>query len=107
MRLVICFAVLFYVGHAYAGAPVTPQERMVEWTMESRKTYADPFNDVDVDVVFTRGSLHWRVPTFWRGGSRWTVRFAPPEPGEAVDTVEAALDWLSDDLSALVPERVS
>jgi len=63
-------------------APSAPQERMVEWTIESGKAYADPFNDVDVDVVFERHGQSWRVPTFWRGGSRWTVRFAPPAPGE-------------------------
>jgi len=55
---------------------------MVEWSIDSRKAYADPFNDVDVDVVFSRGKQSWRVPTFWHGGNRWTVRFAPPEPGE-------------------------
>jgi hypothetical protein len=43
--------------------------------------YADPFNDVDVDVIFTLGEHEWRVPTFWRGGLRWTVRFTPPVQG--------------------------
>lgn len=65
-----------------AGAPRGSQERMVEWTIESRQAYADPFNEVDVDVVFSKGGQTWRVPTFWRGGQRWTVRFAPPSPGE-------------------------
>ena len=58
------------------------QERMVEWTIQSRKTYTDPFNDVDVDVIFERNGQHWRVPTFWRGENEWTVRFAPPTPGD-------------------------
>ncbi len=53
-----------------------------ERTFESNKTYSDPFNEVDVDVVFTRSGESWRVPTFWRGGNKWTVRFAPPVPGE-------------------------
>jgi hypothetical protein len=64
-----------------ALAPST-QERMAEWTVESRKAYTDPFNDVDVDVVFERQGQRWRVPMFWRGGNRWTVRFAPPVPGD-------------------------
>jgi hypothetical protein len=57
---------------------------MFEGTFESRKVYADPFNDVDVDVIFTKDKDQesWRVPTFWRGGTKWTVRFAPPTPGE-------------------------
>jgi hypothetical protein len=62
-------------------SPPVTQERVAEWNIESQKSYADPFNDVDVDVIFTRGDQSWRVPTFWRGGQRWTVRFAPPAPG--------------------------
>jgi hypothetical protein len=64
-----------------AEVPAT-QERMFEWTIESHKEYADPFNDVEVDVIFSKDRQSWRVPTFWRGGQRWTVRFAPPAPGE-------------------------
>jgi hypothetical protein len=57
-------------------------ERVAEWTIESSRNYVDPFNDVDVDVIFSRDGQSWRVPTFWRGGQQWTVRFAPPTPGE-------------------------
>ncbi len=63
-----------------ATPPSAPQERMVEWTITSPKTYADPFSDVD--VIFTHGNQSWRVPTFWHGGQQWTVRFAPPTPGK-------------------------
>lgn len=59
----------------------TMQERLVEWTIQSQKTYSDPFNDVEVDVVFSKDGQSWRIPTFWRGGQQWTVRFAPPFPG--------------------------
>jgi hypothetical protein len=62
---------------------------MAEWTIESKKTYADPFNDVDLDVIFERSGQSWRVPAFWRGDSRWTVRFAPPEPGEYTYRLES------------------
>ena len=72
---------LLSAEHVGAVPPSTPQERMVEWTIESQKQYADPFNDVDVDVLFSKNGRSWRVPTFWRGGQQWTVRFAPPEPG--------------------------
>jgi hypothetical protein len=64
------------------AAPSTTQERMVEWSVESSKKYSDPFNDVNVDVIFSRSGQSWRVPMFWRGGERWTVRFAPPVPGD-------------------------
>ncbi len=50
--------------------------------MESRKRYEDPFNDVDVDVIFTGNGSSWRVPAFWDGGTQWTVRWAPPLPGQ-------------------------
>jgi hypothetical protein len=72
----------FMAGTVQAGVVPSSQVRMAEWTVESKKIYRDPFNDVDVDVVFSKEGTSWRVPAFWRGGSRWTVRFAPPTPGE-------------------------
>jgi len=74
--------ILLWAISAAANSAAAPQERMVELTFESRKSYSDPFNDVDVDVVFMKDGQSWRVPTFWRGGRTWTVRFAPPAPGE-------------------------
>lgn len=76
---VVIFLLLLVAG-AYAQSPST-QNRVFERTFESRKAYADPFNDVDVDVVFSKDGESWRVPTFWSGGNKWTVRFAPPTPG--------------------------
>ena len=64
------------------GFPSGEYERLVEFTIESRKPYNDPFMDVEVDAVFERAGRTWRVPTFWRGGNRWTVRFAPEDPGD-------------------------
>jgi hypothetical protein len=70
-------------GVADARKDLCPaSERIVECTLESRKTYSDPFNDVDVDVIFDGRGQRWTVPAFWRGGNRWTVRFAPPTPGD-------------------------
>lgn len=65
-------------------------ERMVEWTFESRRHYADPFNDVVVDVLVERDGQRWKVPAFWRGGSYWSVRFAPPKPGTYAFRVESS-----------------
>ncbi len=44
--------------------------------------YADPFNEVEIDLVFTheKGG-QWCVPAYWAGGRRWYVRFAPPLTG--------------------------
>lgn len=69
-------------GDTFGSSLPRKHERIVEWTIESQKTYTDPFNDVDIDVIFTKEDKTWRVPTFWRGGNKWTVRFAPPTPGE-------------------------
>jgi len=73
-------------GALASAAPITAastvHERMVEFTVQSQKAYPDPFNDVEVDFIFTKDGKSWRVPAFWRGGQHWTVRFAPPIPGE-------------------------
>lgn len=82
------------------GLVFTTRERMVEGTVESRKTYADPFNEVDVDVVFTGAGTSWRVPMFWHGGQRWTVRFSPPQPGEYEYRLEST-DTANPDLNGL------
>jgi hypothetical protein len=67
-----------------AALPDVSCERMFEATFESKKSYADSFNDVDVDVVFEGDGQSWRIPAFWRGDGRWTVRFAPPAPGQYI-----------------------
>ncbi|MBI4166995.1 MAG: DUF5060 domain-containing protein, partial [Acidobacteria bacterium] len=81
-RWLVLFLIM-QAGIAGEGSqPPASQSRVFEWTFESQKTYADPFNDVDVDVIFSKDGASWRVPTFWRGGNKWTVRFAPPSPGK-------------------------
>jgi hypothetical protein len=75
------------LGLQSQGTPTVPrvgvQNEPVEWAYRSQKTYKDPFNDVDVDVVFTKqdDGQQWRVPAFWAGANEWRVRFAPPYPG--------------------------
>ena len=95
--LVLLLVVLVEVA-ALSAQPPSSQNRVFEWTFGSRKTYADPFNDVDVDVIFSKDGESWRVPTFWRGGSKWTVRFAPPTPGEYTYHLEST-DTSNSDLN--------
>lgn len=53
-----------------------------EWSYESSKQYADPFNDIELDVVFKSPSgRSLRVPAFWAGKGTWRVRFAAQEVG--------------------------
>lgn len=53
-----------------------------EASFTSDKRYDNPFVDVEVDVVFKQGEKQWKVPAFWAGGDKWTVRFAPPLQGD-------------------------
>lgn len=58
------------------------QYEALEWSYTSGKAYADPFNDLELDVVLTHDDGEtWHVPAYWAGGQTWTVRFAPPRPG--------------------------
>jgi hypothetical protein len=53
-----------------------------EWTYRSGKAYADPFNDLTLDVVVTDPSgRQQRVPAFWAGDQSWRVRYASPHIG--------------------------
>lgn len=52
-----------------------------EIKMTSSKKYANPFEDVDVDVTFTLGRTKIKLPAFWDGGKTWIVRFALPKAG--------------------------
>ena len=55
---------------------------MTELSFTSSRTYADPFNEVTLDVIFTEpGGRHLRVPAFWAGKNAWKVRYASPVVG--------------------------
>lgn len=73
------------------------QNKVAEWSYVSAKAYADPFNEIEMDVVFSNSNGTWRVPAFWSGGDQWRVRFAPPAQGrysfktECSDTANVGL----------------
>jgi hypothetical protein len=55
---------------------------MVEIPFAAGRAYADPFNQVVLDVIFIDPSgRELRVPAFWDGGSVWKARYASPLPG--------------------------
>ena len=70
LKWLVVFLPLVTAVAAAGSEPTATQSRVFEWTFESQKAYADPFNDVDVDVIFSKDGASWRVPTFWRGGQR-------------------------------------
>ncbi|MCX6878534.1 MAG: DUF4038 domain-containing protein [Verrucomicrobia bacterium] len=63
------------------GAEVA-QWNVFETSYESAKRYTNAFTEVEVNVIFSQGDKQWVVPACWAGGSKWTVRFAPPTQGE-------------------------
>jgi hypothetical protein len=55
---------------------------VVEWFWQADGNYADPFNEIELDVVFTGPTGRtWKVPAFWGGDREWRVRFSAPEQG--------------------------
>ncbi|MFH1616557.1 MAG: DUF5060 domain-containing protein [Planctomycetota bacterium] len=53
-----------------------------EWGYLSGKTYSDPFNEIELDVLFTSPSGEaLRAPAYWAGEQQWRVRFAAKTVG--------------------------
>lgn len=85
--LILAAAVLF--GSAGTGVAAGVQRWTVfETSWETSTVYANPYTDIEVNVIFEQGGQTWTVPAFWAGAGRWTVRFAPPVVGEFRSRVE-------------------
>ena len=83
MRNILGLALTFFaLTQVSAVAAEVGQWEAFETSFETAKHYANAFADVEVNVVFRQGEKQWIVPAFWAGGSKWTVRFAPPAQGE-------------------------
>ena len=81
---------------------------VTEWSFQSEKTYQDPFNEVELDVIFTGPQgAEQRVPAFWAGDNIWRVRFAEQNPGTycyttvCSDTANTDLHGLSGEVKVL------
>ena len=73
----LMFSLVSALAFAGAGHAATEANRMVEFRFESAKVYPDPFNEVNVDAVFTDpAGTQRRVPAFWAGGQTWKVRYS-------------------------------
>ena len=58
------------------------QNYVTEYTFQSQKDYADPFNDIELSVFFAGpDGAEQTVPCFWAGGNERRVRFASPTTG--------------------------
>lgn len=55
----------------------TMQNCVIEWSYISERVYSDPFNEVELSIIFTDPDGEERiVPAFWAGGNTWRVRYA-------------------------------
>ncbi len=55
----------------------TNVNEFIEITLNSTKQYADPFNEIEIDAIFTEPSGRTvRIPAFWAGNSTWRFRYA-------------------------------
>ncbi|HVF09319.1 MAG TPA: DUF4038 domain-containing protein [Abditibacteriaceae bacterium] len=55
---------------------------MTEWSFTTGANYANPFQDIALDVVITDPHGQEQViPTFWAGDGVWRVRYAPRVAG--------------------------
>jgi hypothetical protein len=80
--LVLLTALVGYKGMAQALQLATEANVVTEWAYTSSRTYADPFNEVELDVLVTGpDGQSQRIPAFWGGENQWRVRFAAPRPG--------------------------
>lgn len=56
-------------------------QRVFEWRLQSATTHLDPFNELEVDVIFIGPGGEQSVPAFWAGGQEWAFRFSAAVPG--------------------------
>jgi hypothetical protein len=112
MRLILILVM------AMAGCAVAPAakvgslpahgvtNRMVEWTFTAAHEHADPFNEVDLDILVTApGGSVQKVPGFWAGGNTWRVRYSSPLVGlhkwklQCSDATDANLNGVTGELT--------
>jgi len=85
--LLFAAAMICFTTFAMADVPATQPHRaaaneLLEITSDSSKTYADPFNDIDVDLVVTLpDGTELHVPGFWAGKQTWKFRYSSPQVG--------------------------
>lgn len=62
--------------------PYVKRNAVCEWGYTSAQMHPDPFNEIEVDVVFSspEGKV-FKVPAYWAGGQEWRIRFAAPATG--------------------------
>jgi len=84
-RQAYCALAIWLAAAISTSAAETQANVVTEISLTAKRHYADPFNEVTLDVVFTDPqSRKLRVPAFWAGGNLWKVRYASPVIGTHV-----------------------
>ena len=79
---VLCGLLTQFDARAVAPIRMGTRNCVTEWSFSSAKVYADPFNEVELDVLITApDGSEQRVPAFWAGEQTWRVRYAPHTTG--------------------------
>ncbi|MBM3713128.1 MAG: DUF4038 domain-containing protein [Actinobacteria bacterium] len=77
------------INHKYN----TFQNNSVEITIETLKKYNDPFNDVEIDLVFKNPvGEKLVVPAFWADKNLWKARYSSPIKGTHKFTIKCSDD---------------
>jgi hypothetical protein len=84
-RILVSLSLAVWMTASAIGAE---QWDVFETSYESAQAYPNAFMDVEVDVIFKQGDQQWKVPAFWAGNKKWTVRFTPPLQGKFTYRVE-------------------
>src|SRR3954453_5533558 len=87
MTTAALFGYLLFASRVHAeqaaAVPTVEANKTLELAFASKKTYTDPFNEIELDVVVTApGGEQARVPAFWAGGQNWKLRFASGAVGD-------------------------
>ncbi len=83
----------------------TSSNELIEIMLSSSKTYADSFNEVEIDAIVTDpvGRV-LRIPAFWAGGNTWRFRYSSATVGlhryitECSDLTNASLHQINGEI---------
>lgn len=89
MKFFLLFIGMLPFNPIFGAELVTPQNKVVEWSVFTTKNYPNPFMDVEVVAVINdQNGQTFRLPAFWKGGGEWAFRFSSPLSGKYVFTTE-------------------
>jgi hypothetical protein len=89
---VACVALCRATATTSATQPLVIDANLViELTFTSQADHEDPFNQIELDVVFRApDGASLRVPAFWAGGKTWRMRYASAKQGRHLYRTECS-----------------